>query len=97
MSFPAYPEYKDSGVVWLGGIPAHWNIKKFRYVFEESPEKITDEVVGDMLSVSGYRGIEVKQYDDEGRRRTDEELLTMQDWVSLSTKGMSVLRIEATG
>ncbi|HBM64713.1 restriction endonuclease subunit S [Stutzerimonas stutzeri] len=74
MSFPAYPEYKDSGVVWLGGIPAHWNIKKFRYVFEESPEKITDEVVGDMLSVSGYRGIEVKQYDDEGRRRTDEEL-----------------------
>ena len=27
MSFPAYPEYKDSGVVWLGGIPAHWNIK----------------------------------------------------------------------
>lgn len=74
MSFPAYPEYTDSGVVWLGGIPAHWNIKKFRYVFEESPEKITDEVVGDMLSVSGYRGIEVKQYDDEGRRRTDEEL-----------------------
>ncbi|MEN7284150.1 restriction endonuclease subunit S [Pseudomonas aeruginosa] len=74
MSFPAYPEYKDSGVVWLGGIPAHWKIKKFRYVFEESPEKITDEVVGDMLSVSGYRGIEVKQYDDEGRRRTDEEL-----------------------
>lgn len=48
--------------------------QKFRYVFEESPEKITDEVVGDMLSVSGYRGIEVKQYDDEGRRRTDEEL-----------------------
>ena len=54
MSFPAYPEYTDSGVVWLGGIPAHWNIKKFRYVFEESPEKITDEVVGDMLSVSGH-------------------------------------------
>ena len=75
MTFPSYPVYKDSGVAWLGDIPAHWSIKKFRYVFEESPEKITDEVVGDMLSVSGYRGIEVKQYDDEGRRRTDEELL----------------------
>ena len=74
MSFPAYPAYKYSSVEWLGDIPSHWNIKKFRYVFEESPEKITDEVVGDMLSVSGYRGIEVKQYDDEGRRRTDEEL-----------------------
>ncbi len=74
MTFPRYSIYKDSGVTWLGGIPAHWDIKKFRYVFEESPEKITDEVVGEMLSVSGYRGIEVKHYDDEGRRRTDDEL-----------------------
>jgi len=26
MSFPAYPEYKDSGVEWLGQVPAHWTI-----------------------------------------------------------------------
>ena len=74
MMFPRYPNYKASDVSWLGIIPADWKIKKFRYVFEESPEKISDQVVGDMLSVSGYRGIEVKQYQDEGRRRTDEEL-----------------------
>ncbi|MGH7294326.1 MAG: restriction endonuclease subunit S [Polyangiaceae bacterium] len=24
MSFPRYPEYKDSGVEWLGEVPAHW-------------------------------------------------------------------------
>lgn len=24
MSFPKYPEYKDSGVEWLGEVPAHW-------------------------------------------------------------------------
>ena len=24
MSFPKYPEYKDSGVEWIGDIPAHW-------------------------------------------------------------------------
>ena len=29
--FPAYPEYKDSGVDWLGEIPAHWQVKKWRY------------------------------------------------------------------
>ncbi len=28
-----------------------------------------------MLSVSGYRGIEVKEYDDENRRRSDEDLV----------------------
>ena len=24
MSLPRYPEYKDSGVAWLGEVPAHW-------------------------------------------------------------------------
>ena len=24
MSFPAYSEYRDSGVEWLGKIPEHW-------------------------------------------------------------------------
>ncbi|MFB9147296.1 restriction endonuclease subunit S [Halomonas alkalicola] len=26
MSFPKYPEYKDSCVEWLGEVPAHWDI-----------------------------------------------------------------------
>ena len=26
-----YPSYKDSDVEWLGEIPAHWDIKKWRY------------------------------------------------------------------
>lgn len=29
--YKAYPEYKDSGVEWLGEIPAHWKISKLRY------------------------------------------------------------------
>ena len=28
-----YPDYKDSGVEWLGKIPAHWDIKKLRRIF----------------------------------------------------------------
>lgn len=75
MSFPRYPEYKDSGTAWLGEVPAHWEVAKFRHCFLESGEKIEHQVVGDMLSVSGYRGIEIKEYDDENRRRTDEDLV----------------------
>ena len=26
MSFPRYPEYKDSGVEWLGTVPVHWDL-----------------------------------------------------------------------
>ncbi len=31
MSFQRYPKYKDSGVEWLGKLPAHWTLKKLKY------------------------------------------------------------------
>jgi len=30
MSFPRYPEHKDSGVEWLGKVPAHWAVVQFK-------------------------------------------------------------------
>ena len=75
MSFPRYQRYKDSEVDWLGEVPQHWALGKFRHLFTESPEKIASEAVGLMLSVSGYRGIEVKEYDDENQRRLDSDLV----------------------
>lgn len=39
MSYPAYPNYKDSGVEWLGEVPAHWEVKRLRYVAELNPSK----------------------------------------------------------
>jgi type I restriction modification DNA specificity protein len=29
--FKAYPAYKDSGVPWLGEIPAHWEVRKTKF------------------------------------------------------------------
>jgi type I restriction enzyme S subunit len=71
----AYPAYRASGVEWLGDVPEGWDVGKFRHQFKESPEKIEAAVVGPMLSVSGYRGIEIKEYDDENRRRLEEDLI----------------------
>jgi type I restriction enzyme S subunit len=34
-----YPEYKDSGVPWLGEVPAHWELRKTKYLFQERSEK----------------------------------------------------------
>ncbi|WP_084486442.1 restriction endonuclease subunit S [Desulfovibrio sp. X2] len=31
MSFPRYPEYKDSGVEWLREVPSHWSVGPLRY------------------------------------------------------------------
>ena len=30
MSLPRYPEYKDSGVAWLGEVPEHWDIDRLK-------------------------------------------------------------------
>ncbi|RWH84357.1 MAG: restriction endonuclease subunit S [Mesorhizobium sp.] len=64
-----------SRISWIGDIPEGWSVKRFRYVFKESSEKIETEVVGEMLSVSGYRGIEIKEYDDDNRRRSADDLV----------------------
>lgn len=75
MTAHSYSHYRDSGINWLGQVPVNWRVKSFRYLFRESSEKITDQIVGPMLSVSGYRGIEIKIYDDDNRRRLEEELI----------------------
>ncbi|MGN0841583.1 MAG: restriction endonuclease subunit S [Candidatus Ornithospirochaeta sp.] len=40
-------EMKDSGVEWIGKIPAHWIINRGKYVFDylQKPVKPTDEVI----------------------------------------------------
>jgi len=35
-SIQKYSAYKDSGVEWLGDIPEHWEVKKFKFVLNQS-------------------------------------------------------------
>ncbi|MGV8804879.1 MAG: restriction endonuclease subunit S [Polaromonas sp.] len=39
MSLPRYPNYKDSGVEWLGEVPGHWETKRIRFVAQLNPSK----------------------------------------------------------
>ena len=56
MSFPRYPKYKDSGVEWLGQVPEHWEVKRFKRILKEREER---SVAGEelLLSVSAYSGV----------------------------------------
>lgn len=51
-----YPTYKHSGLPWLGDIPAHWDVRRARFVFREVDER---SVSGDeeLLSVSHLTGV----------------------------------------
>lgn len=58
MSFRRYAHYKDSGVEWLGEVPAEWDICRIRRIFEIC-KRISGEVGHDVLSIT-QQGIRVK-------------------------------------
>ena len=39
MEIMPYPEYKNSGVDWLGEVPKHWNVSRIRFFIKSSPGK----------------------------------------------------------
>ena len=71
-----YPEYKNSQLGWVGEIPKHWDVIKFHYLSQESKRKNDDDIDREMLSLSSYTGIQVKQYEYENTKRSKEESLT---------------------
>ena len=51
-----YPEYKPSGVKWLGEVPAHWNIRPAKWYFREVDERSCTGSE-ELLSVSHITGV----------------------------------------
>jgi len=49
---------KDSGVEWLGEVPEHWEVKKFKYLFQIK-KRIAGKLGYDVLSIT-QKGIKVK-------------------------------------
>ena len=43
MKYQTYPNYKPSGVEWLGDVPEHWEVKRLGQFFEERREKVSDK------------------------------------------------------
>lgn len=42
-TFQKYPAYKDSGEIWLKNIPAHWEMRKGKFLFKKEERPVTDE------------------------------------------------------
>ncbi len=55
MKLKPYPEYKESGVPWLGKVPGHWEVFPNRALFYERNSK--NQTEKDMLSVVITRGV----------------------------------------
>ena len=63
-----YPDYRDSGVEWLGQVPAHWEVKRLKYVatvnYDSLPETTSDDeeiLYVDITNVDAIEGIVSKE------------------------------------
>lgn len=74
-AYPAYPEYKETGIEWLGEIPSHWKAKRLRRVLTRSMKKNDDEIEREMLELSAYAGIRKKEYESDTLIRPKEDCL----------------------
>jgi type I restriction enzyme S subunit len=66
--YKAYPEYKESGIPWLGQVPSHWLVSKVKHVaaFQVGwtpPTKNDENFVGDNLwaNISDIKGREISE------------------------------------
>lgn len=63
MSFPRYPEYKDSGAPWLGEVPVHWEVCSLRRIVRmQSGESITSEGISETGEFPVYGGNGLRGY-----------------------------------
>ncbi|MFS0753486.1 restriction endonuclease subunit S [Noviherbaspirillum sp. 1P10PC] len=58
MRFKPYSKYKKSGIEWLGEVPAHWKIRKIKWLFQIQ-KRIAGTLGYDVLSIT-QQGIKVK-------------------------------------
>jgi len=76
MSFPRYPAYKDTGVRWLGQVPAHWNLKPLWSCFSRTKRTgFEDEV---LLSVYRDYGVIPKASRDDNFNKPSDDLSAYQ-------------------
>lgn len=52
MNYPRYPEYKPSGVEWLGEVPGHWEVKRLRFVAKMNPTKSETRALSEDTPIS---------------------------------------------
>jgi len=44
MRYGPYPEYRDSGLEWLGTVPAHWDFRRRKHLWTTCDYGISDSL-----------------------------------------------------
>jgi type I restriction enzyme S subunit len=64
---PPYPQMKESGLPWLGDVPAHWEVRRNGRLF--GPRRETGFPNLPILEVSIRTGVRIRSFEDGGRKQ----------------------------
>ena len=62
----SYPDKRNSGIEWLGEVPSHWKVTRFKYLLREKHGRSTSGKE-QLLRVSQYTGITKRNANSDDR------------------------------
>ena len=82
MSFPRYPEYKDSGVEWLREVPGHWDVRPLKHLarLQTGMTPPTDEW-DNYTEEEGFQWVRPEDLDETGTPTKSSKFLTNKGWM----------------
>src|SRR6185437_254547 len=67
MSWPRYSQYRESGIEWLGAVPAHWKSVRLGWLFRETDDAGSDALP--VLRVSIHDGVSDRELNEDEQDR----------------------------
>ena len=67
-----YPQYKESGLSWLGQVPGHWRVVRNGSLFGQRNE--TGNEALPILEVSLKTGVRVRNFETSTRKQVMSEI-----------------------
>lgn len=67
-------QMKESGIAWLGSIPADWEIKKIKFTLQERVEKNSPIKTNEILSLTAKQGVVPHSEKEGGGNKPKEDL-----------------------
>lgn len=101
MTFPPYHKYKESGVEWLGEIPAHWELRAIKNLAKAGAKTFTDGdwIEAPFVTNEGVRLIQtgnigIGVYKEQGFRYISEETFESLQCTEVKPRDVLICRLD---
>ena len=85
------PEYKESGLPWLGRCPSHWNLRRTKCILYEIDSR-TRTGKEQLLRVSQYTGVTERKAND-GSDAPDTRAASLVGYKQVEPQDLSLIHI----